>query len=395
VARPGQTFLTDRGEVPLPPNVPWGLMYIKLSPNKIAFGGQSHDEGPPSVMCFWDGRNWSRVVNGLTGRGVWKDAETYVDDWPAGYQYVDETTGEPVPRNDVYGVKNGLNESTYIGGLQVGQINAFEGIGVFDGSKLRLIRAGYAIFVNVYRSGENVTISFIDNHKQGYIIQTTMGELRLLPEVQLVPAPPAPTPLPVHPIKESPVNVSNNIPSDQSSILKTLRAGFPTPLGARHAEFLVRAASLVGARLLAKHGGTVVTLPDGKTVSQDIIVFGQTGVDILTDGEGVAGVVWGVKDEMFTDTINPHDYPALLEQAQSGPVSTPIPGLPGPEVDMTKVSQAISEALAPLDERLNVIGLKVSEVAAQLEALLKAPAKKVSVETSRVWGHSHKIEFVV
>jgi hypothetical protein len=390
VARPGQAFLTSWGEINRPDGEPWGLMFVRLNPVEDSFCGLSHESQNP-MLQIWETGGWhSRWTE--FGRVVYDPFGLIHDGLPNGYQYWDESTNQPVSRGETYPVKNGLNEWTIIGDLQVGQINAIEGIGVFDGSKLRLIRAGYSILVNVYRSGESVTISFIDNQSRGFIIQTTMGELRLLPEVQIAPAPPAPTPSPVPPpIEVPPVSVLN-----QFSTVEQIRAKYPTPLGPRHPEFLVEVALATGGKLLRKDSGTHVTLATGENVSQDIVVYGSTGVDILQDGEGIAKPVWGVKEEIF-------DASRLVSVSLGDDMGTPtgpvpIPGLPGPEVDMAAVTKAISEALTPLDERLNVIGLKVSEVAAQLEALLKAPAKTpqtIKVQSSRAFGHSHSVTFVV
>lgn len=197
-------------------------------------------------------------------------------------------------------------------------------------------------------------------------------------------------------------NGSNNVPDSKSAIpiLEGLRNQFPTPLGLRHAEFLIRGAVAVGAKLLAKKGGTTVTLPDGRTVSQDIFVFGTTGVDILSDGEGAGKVVWQVKEgESFHDTIDPADYhldtPGPVEHIPDPPShipDVPIPGLPRPEV-IALMESAISAALAPVQEDLNVLDLNLAEVSHRLESLLGILAEGVS--TSRSFQHSHKLKIVV
>jgi hypothetical protein len=216
------------------------------------------------MLQIWETGGWhSRWTE--FGRVVYGPFGLIHDGLPNGYQYWDESTNQPVSRGETYPVKNGLNEWTIIGDLQVGQINAIEGIGVFDGSKLRLIRAGYSILVNVYRSGENVTISFIDDQKQGFIIQITMGELRLLPEVQIAPAPPAPTPSPVPPvIQPTPKEVPSVSVPNQLKTVEQIRAKYPTPLGPNILSSWWKSHQLLVGNFSARIPGRTLRLPPGR-----------------------------------------------------------------------------------------------------------------------------------
>lgn len=85
-------------------------------------------------------------------------------------------------------------------------------------------------------------------------------------------------------------------------IVARIRQQYPTPLGASHASFLLEVAQTLKGGLLKKTGGTVVTLPSGQTVAQDI--FAEPPVsgickcwDILQDGEGAANPVFNRSDD--------------------------------------------------------------------------------------------------
>jgi uncharacterized coiled-coil protein SlyX len=85
-------------------------------------------------------------------------------------------------------------------------------------------------------------------------------------------------------------------------VVASIRAKYPTPLGASHALFLLEVAATLKGGLLKKTGGTVVRLPDDTTVAQDIFCEPPvSGVcvcwDILKDGEGVAEPVWNRSDD--------------------------------------------------------------------------------------------------
>lgn len=391
VARPGEAFLTDRGEVSLPPGVPWGVMYVKLSPNKVTFTGQSHDKSP-TVMETWNGTKWASLETGLTGRGVWLDADTYVDEWPAGFQYVEEGTNRPVPRNEVYAVKNGLNESTYLGGLQIGQVNDGVGIGdalgVFDGTTLRLIRSGYAILVNAYREGENVTISFVDNQKQGWIIQTTLGELKNLPVVAPVVVP-LPTPPPP---KENPMSVP-----DMTAIIEPIRAAYPTPVGAKFDSFLIEVAKATGGYLYRDDQD--ILIPElGFKVAADILIFPaeKVWVDFLEDAEGTAKVRWQAHEnaenpDRFVDVRGLRNGPSVPDPK---PDPKPVPN-PPVTITLADVERLIQKALIPyehmiadLQSDMNAFQADVEEMVADVEEMLTKPR---TIQTSRSLGHSHTV----
>jgi hypothetical protein len=344
VARPGAPFLTSWGEVALPPGEPWGLMFVKLDPTTDSFCGLSH-EAPTPTLRIWLGGQWTKKSTPF-GRVIYDPSGLIRDSLPNGYQYWSDGD-TPISRGITYPVKNGLNEWTIIGDLQVGQLNAIDGIGVYDGATLRMVRPGYSILLNTYRDGENVTISFINNRAQGFIIHTTMGELRSLPEVGTATLP-SPQPSPVPPPTEVPpvTDVRN-----QLATVERVRSHYPTPLRNVHWVFLVDVAQQTGAKLLRKSSGTRVTVPGIGDVSQDIIVFGTTGVDILIDGENTARAVWQVKEgETFTDVI---DVTGISIGDSGGGTPVELPPVSLSEEDVNRlIGTAIGKVIGPLKNDL-------------------------------------------
>lgn len=92
--------------------------------------------------------------------------------------------------------------------------------------------------------------------------------------------------------------VSVSVPN-QLSTVQSIRAKYPTPLGAQHGAFLVEVGAATGGALLRKDAGTNVLLPPPYSVlvSQDILGFGNGAecYDILQDGEGAAIPTWSEK----------------------------------------------------------------------------------------------------
>lgn len=127
--------------------------------------------------------------------------------------------------------------------------------------------------------------------------------------------------------------------SDQSAVLRPIRAKYPTPLGTQHAAFLVEAAKATGAKLLRKDAGTNVVLPSGVAVSQDILVFsnGAECFDILSDAEGAAIVTWQPKGQIAGEYVD-----------VGGVVQPPVPPVPPtqPGLSEADVRRIVAEELA-------------------------------------------------
>jgi len=109
-------------------------------------------------------------------------------------------------------------------------------------------------------------------------------------------------------------------PVNQLGTVQRIRAGYPTPLGARHAEFLIEVARATRAKLLRKDAGSNVQLPSGDHVSQDVLIFDGFGIDALSDAEGAAIPTWQEKGPI------PGDY---IDVGDATPAPAPPPGDPG------------------------------------------------------------------
>jgi hypothetical protein len=116
-----------------------------------------------------------------------------------------------------------------------------------------------------------------------------------------VVVPPPPPPPPPDDKKDKPVPTSNHLED-----VKRIRAKYDTPLGARHWQFLVELAQVIGARLFRKDGGTNILIPAlNLRVSQDIIVMPNgEGFDVLGDGEGAATPGWDSKGQMVGEFVD-------------------------------------------------------------------------------------------
>jgi hypothetical protein len=169
---------------------------------------------------------------------------------------------------------------------------------------------------------------------------------------------------------------------DQLEIVKAVRARFPTPLGARHAEFLLTIAGALGggAGLLRKSGGTVIALPDGTTVAQDIIAY-PTGriYDVLRDGEGAAEPTWG---EANGSPVDPSRYYAVSGTPE--PPDPPHPPDPPDDTLAKQVAALIAEVASLRSELQNVKFVADTAQSMADEARLKAEEALEKVSTSSV-----------
>lgn len=118
------------------------------------------------------------------------------------------------------------------------------------------------------------------------------------------------------------------------AVVRQIRSKYPTPLGARHAEFLVELAQTLGQGLLLKTSGTRIRLPQpwNVDVAQDIICVldpntgTATHYDVLEDGEGAARPGWSL--------VGPIDPKRYLSVSAPSPTPSPVPApLPGDTLD--------------------------------------------------------------
>lgn len=185
-----------------------------------------------------------------------------------------------------------------------------------------------------------------------------------------------------------------------------VRSGFQTPLGDRHAEFLLKLARSLqvagdtGAGLLKKTGGTTIQLPDGTTVAQDNITYPDgSGRDVLGDGEGAATPQWGDR--------GPGDPARYYKVPLDGPVDPPVdpvkPFDPKPlldQIDALRASVALLGASRDVHQsRLDAMGSSILDLEDQVHELEHTPKLPWKVqggvnvlETGRTFGHTHIIK---
>lgn len=140
---------------------------------------------------------------------------------------------------------------------------------------------------------------------------------------------------------------------NQFGTVQQIRSKYPTPLGATHPFFLIEVAQATDAKLLQKDGGTHVTLPTGMNVSQDILMFGDQGVDILSDGEGTATPNWQEKGAIPGSYIDVRGMTLPSQPApapEPPPQNQPQPPAPPPTpIDFTALLAKLDEVKAAIE----------------------------------------------
>lgn len=198
---------------------------------------------------------------------------------------------------------------------------------------------------------------------------------------------PAPIPVPVpqpKPEEPKPVSIPNLLVGVQR-----IRVRYPTPLGVLHPLFLIEVAQATGAKLLRKDGGTHVTLPTGVNVSQDILMFGDQGIDILSDGEGAAVPTWQEKGQILGEYI---DVTNLRTNDPPEPAQPPT-GQPVTPDKLADRLKAVEDAVAAIEAANSAERTAVAALGEALKALNEKPAPKYRATgtTSRDFGHSHRL----
>jgi hypothetical protein len=273
-----------------------------------------------------------------------------------GWRYLD-VTGTLVDCQSTYADKaRGLYEYTAWPDVAIGQGGKPDmgAVVSFPGEKLRRLDPRpvgertypfQARFMHSDRDGDNFGIAIVDlGARKTYFIWATLAELRALPFVT-----DAPTPIPVPPVPVPPKPPTPEPPvMDYLAIITRVRAKYPTPLGARHWEFLVDVAQQTVTQLYRKEDDNSVKIPAlGVRVSLDIIGRGTLGnqwADILANSEGTADPVFQLKDTPALGEYVDVSGVALPGQPLPGPAPgpTPTPGpVPSPDV--------IASILARLD----------------------------------------------
>ena len=273
-----------------------------------------------------------------------------------GWRYLD-VTGTLVDCQSTYADKaRGLYEYTAWPDVAIGQGGKPDmgAVVSFPGEKLRRLDPRpvgertypfQARFMHSDRDGDTFGIAIVDlGARKTYFVWATLSELRALPFVT-----DAPTPIPVPPVPVPPKPPTPEPPvMDYLAINQRVRAKYPTPLGARHWEYLVDLAQQADVQLYVKPGGANVLIPPlNVRVSMDVVGRGSLGnhwADTLSDAEGEARPVWRVGEGPADGTYVDVSGVALPGQPAPGPTPgpTPTPGpVPSPDV--------IASILARLD----------------------------------------------
>lgn len=305
-------LMTDAGHVPLPQGQ--NLLYVRIAPDGLRFAGVGHQDD----LCW----QWNHILRRWDAHGLafGPRAVSYTHD--GALQVVRHAPAAPT----LHDAARQIHEYTELPGLTIGHggdgpHGEDPAIALMDGRRY-LIEEGQCRFINVRESGR-LSIAYVrEDTRESVIRWMTRDEISALPVVvaTLLPAPPPQTPPQPEPA-----------PMDYLAIIQDIRRDYPTPLGARHGEFLVEVAQATGTQLYRKEDSNSVLIPAlGKRVSLDIIGRGSLGnqwADILGDSEGLAIPVWQLHDDADGEYVD-------VSQVEL-PGELPDPGTPIPNPGMT------------------------------------------------------------
>jgi hypothetical protein len=322
---PDQHLVTDRGMMPLPRGQ--NLLYVRMAPDGIRFAGAGHQD---DRIWEWDGSRWHDrgVAYGVSPVIYNRAGELRINDgsWGSqGARYIGPDGQSVVAGDETYFAPSmELSEYSRIAnGLYVGQSHpdgTNDAAWVWNLNSLRLLEPGPCRFIRASCDGEQAAIAIWKPGQGAVIGWPTLSELRALPPVPdfRLPNLPPPTPDPEPPSM------------DYLQIIRDIRNDYPTPLGARHWEFLVEVAQATGTQLYRKEDDNSVLIPSlRKRVSLDIIGRGTLGnqyADILYNSEGSADPVFQLKspaDGEYVD-VSQVELPGDLPPAPLPP--DPPPG---------------------------------------------------------------------
>lgn len=358
----GKPVVTWAGDIPLPPNEPWGLQFIKVSPDGSQFTGMGHSSGSPTLFTwFFDSKRWiSRPTP--WGQGVYAPNGSFLDSLPNGYGYFDVFTNAPIPRTITYEYSNGLNEWVKAGRYQFGQGHDVGGVQVFDGSVLRTIDTGKCFYVNGYLENGSYTISYVKSGIGGIILEYTEAELLALP---VFTAPVTPPPPPPPPDKDPPMEAP-----DEFEIVKRVRARFGAFGEDQYGAFL----DAVCAELRGHPWGRK-RKNDG-SLNTDVLAYERTDKQIeyydILIGDGKGNIQWGPSGP-FRPGENGTWVAAgaVVEKPEDPPVDP---------VDPYVVFYAWVEG------ELALLRASVAELKDR-----KDPEYEIKLDCGRTWGHAHDV----
>ena len=353
----------------LPPGAGEDVLHFRVAQDGRIVG-QGAASNPPPALC-WTGLSWLNLgptsgisiaafhpVNGtvyvsdITGVRIYGRDGVQVGMMPGylgsqGIRWIDPD-GTIHSGDSTYSGPP-LWEWTQVGDIKIGQGGPDapdEGVRLVgpDGV-LRYINRDVARFIRVNAVGDLFAICYLRlNDGANVRVLCSRAELLAMPPVALgQPGPPIQEPPPV------------TIPNYRS-VVERIRAKYPTPLGARHWEFLVELAQATGTLLYRKNSGTNILIPAlGVRVNQNIIGRGTMGdawADVLTDAENTAAPTWDAHAGASGEYVDVSSV--VLPGDGVPPVTTPPPITPPPDLsDLDAIISArITAALAPIQHDL-------------------------------------------
>ena len=239
---------------------------------------------------------------------------------------------------------------------------------------------------------ENNTIKAVFSSGRGVIDYHVFDLAAPRANVNVVVSQPAPQPVPQpvpQPKPEEPKPVLN-----QEATVRRVRAKYPTPLGTEHWKFLVEVAQATGTKLLRKEAGTNVFVPPlNLRVSQDILMFGDQGVDILGDGEGAATPSWNEKGTIAGEYVDVTG----IKLDGSGTVTPPPPPPPTDDSRVRALELKVAVLEAALSAAVSDLNAAVSTMKDSVTALQNAPKPRYKVEGKTEVGawHQHVVNLEV
>jgi hypothetical protein len=349
------------------------------------FGGMGRADGPPRVW-EWNGHNWvSTEVP--TGRFAYAPNGSIQDKAPAGIGFVKED-GTVVDRLHTYLPNQGVSNWIEWRGMIIGQAHddSIGGAVIRDGAVLRRLDTGNVNEFRLHTSGDQFCLMY---RKSDVGVVRHLGveaDFHRLQEITQVVNPPK---------KEDPPKVSEH--PNYLLTVQAIRAKYPTPLAGTHAAFLAELAlAIPGAGLLRKDGGTRITMPDGTTVAQDIIMFKEDSriYDVLGDGENKATPTWGEANGSPADPARFYQVSGVITPPVEPPVEPPLNPILNEDQVRGWINEKFTEAIEQVRDSHNNISdfvqRQITDFSTRI-AKLEEPRKKVEVETNRNWGHSHKV----
>jgi hypothetical protein len=392
---PGSHLQTHWGRVALPPDEPFGVLFLQFSPTKDRFAGLAHSARTP--LTLWEyvvGIGW-RSSRTAVGHVVYDPHGNLLDTLPAGYQFFNEATQQPVSRIETYGPRHGLSEWVAVGDLLIGQghDSAFPadngGVRVWDGSVHRTLDVGRCTDISRHLDGEAVALSYVRAGEGGIVVQTTRAELRALPPVPQRPIIITP------PVKEpDPMPDALLAPNEKATVERVIREHPEIDLTTDATR--ERILDHIVAALGGKPWGRKAEKKNGDDLNTDVIAFLRPDnrfemYDVIANGEAF----W--KGPRFGPTVqgtNGWWAPARPVMVDDGDPDDP---------DVIEIEPDLP-TLAELTVAVALLATKVATLEAQHAQLLAAleartipppPAYRVKGQTSRAFGHSHTIDLPV